>query len=121
MAFPINTSFDLWKGKIGDATDMADLALPFGGNNLDRKERCLILKGPLKFPMAVSPLAFWSTPVHDSPTSYRFSTPRGFSYNAPAVAEPAKILLLRYCCSRNEATYALILTALPAGWVGGRL
>ena len=26
------------------------------------------------------------------------------SYNVPAVAEPAKTLLLKYCCSRNHAT-----------------
>ena len=42
------------------------------------------------------------------------------SDNDSAVAEPAKILLLKYCCSRNRTTYGPSLTLLPAGWVGGR-
>lgn len=41
--------------------------------------------------------------------------------NVPAVAELAETLLLKYCCSRNWATYALFLALLVAGWVEGRL
>jgi hypothetical protein len=41
--------------------------------------------------------------------------------NAPAVAEPAKALLLKYCTSRNQATYVLFLGLLVAGWDGGRV
>ena len=41
-------------------------------------------------------------------------------HNVPAVAEPAQTCLLKYCTSRNQATYALFLTLLVAGWDGGR-
>ena len=40
--------------------------------------------------------------------------------NVPAVAEPASVLMLKYCCSRNRATQALFPTLLVAGWDGGR-
>ena len=42
------------------------------------------------------------------------------SHNAPAVSEPANTHLLKYCCSRNQATQGLFLTLPAAGWVGGR-
>jgi hypothetical protein len=40
--------------------------------------------------------------------------------NVPAVAEPAKTSVLKYCCFRNQATLFCSSPLLVAGWVEGR-